>query len=53
MIENAAHNGEAFIWLWFENYDTNGLCVIICLRTRTLFKVIPWEVDLTLKKKLS
>ena len=27
---------------------TYGLCGIICLRTRTLFKVIPWEVDLKL-----
>ena len=30
----------------------NGLCAIICLRTRILFKVIPWEVNLKLQKKL-
>jgi len=43
MIENAAHNGEAFIWFWFRIAIFRSE-VAVCLKIEILFKVIPWEV---------
>ena len=48
--DNVAHNGEAFIEILFrELYTPFGpRCVTIRLRSKILFKVIPWEVGLNI-----
>ena len=51
-IENATHNGEAFICFWFENYIyVRSSHNIIRLRIKSLYKVIPWEAEKNLESK--